>query len=62
MPGLVQSKATVSLEVLGGLEAAPAARHPLYLLDVFTLSTSPSTPRYTQPSSQISLSDGLRLT
>ncbi len=34
--GLVQSKATVRLDVLGGLEAAPAASHPLYLLNLFT--------------------------
>ncbi len=36
MPGLVQSKATVSLDVLGGLEAAPTARHPLY--DLYRLA------------------------
>jgi short-subunit dehydrogenase involved in D-alanine esterification of teichoic acids len=38
---LAESKATVSLDVLGGLEAAPAARHPLYnfcRLAVFVLT------------------------
>jgi hypothetical protein len=37
MPGLVKSKATVRLEVLGGLEAAPAARHSFYDLYRFAV-------------------------
>jgi hypothetical protein len=36
-PVLVESRATRGLEVLGGLRAAPAARHPLYDLDVLAV-------------------------